>query len=303
MGMMPFGIEQTHGMLLQPGVKIAANSDGRDWTSLFASEQYEPPFEGVFEPRKDQLFLLVKSGPQVTRSSPRKGTEVPIGPGSFFVPRAGETIAIDYELRDTPIETMHVYVRREVIDEVALEMVDGDPARLQTKTQYISSNPILQSLVETSVTAAKDDTMGTSMFADYLSRAIAAQWIRTCTGARLRNHLGDVSGGRNSKALSEAIDFLNDNIDQSISLEDIGRATNRSASHVSRMFSSELGMPPHQYLMRLRVNKAKTLLAKTSISIAEIAYECGFSHQEHLSRLFRRFTDTTPAAYRRSKRN
>ncbi|MNU07967.1 HTH-type transcriptional activator RhaS [compost metagenome] len=62
-------------------------------------------------------------------------------------------------------------------------------------------------------------------------------------------------------------------------------------------------MPPHRYLINLRVEKARRLLEKTSMSIAEIAYECGFAHQEHLTRLFRRQTGTTPAAYRRSKRN
>lgn len=302
MSMIPFGIEQTHGMLLLPGVKIVSNSDGRDWTSLFASEQFEPPFEGKFEPRKDQLFIMVTNGPRTTIPSRFKATNVEIGPGSLFVPGASERIEVDYELRDIPIETAHVYVRREVIDEVALEMVNGDPARLQMPTHLIPYDPILKSLIETSVIAAKDETVGSPMFADYLSRSIAAQWIRTHTGMRLRNRLGETCDARNSKALSEAIDFLNDNIDQSINLEDIGRATKRSASHVSRMFKSELGMPPHQYLMRLRVNKAKTLLAKTSMSIAEIAYGCGFSHQEHLSRLFRRFTDTSPAAYRKSKR-
>lgn len=303
MGMMPFGLEETHGMLLQPGVKIAANSEGRNWTSLFASQQYEPPFEGRFEARKDPFFLLVKNGPKTERALTKKGTPIPIGPGSIFLNAPGDTVNVDLEVRDATIESIHVYVRREIVDEVALEMVDGDPSRVNAPSQFVTADPLLKSLMETSIIAAQDDSVGTPMFADYLSRAIAAQWIRAYTGARLRSRIGDSSGGRNSKALNDAIDYLNDNIDQPISLEDIGRATNRSASHVSRMFTSELGMPPHQYLMRLRVQKARTLLEKTSLSIAEIAYTCGFSHQEHLSRLFRRFTDTTPAAYRRSKRS
>ncbi|NMA97965.1 MAG: helix-turn-helix transcriptional regulator [Phyllobacteriaceae bacterium] len=69
------------------------------------------------------------------------------------------------------------------------------------------------------------------------------------------------------------------------------------------MFRSEIGMPPHRYLIILRINKAQRLLAKSSMPIAEIAIECGFSHQEHLTRLFRRHLGTTPAAYRRSKQN
>lgn len=303
MGMMPFEIEETHGMLLQPGVRIETSSQGREWTSLFASQQIEPPFEAEFQGTRDPFFLLVKNGPSMTRAINSKSPPIPIGPGSVFMNAPGENVSVDLDVRDATIESVHVYVRREIIQEVALEMVDGDPARVTAPTQYVSSDPVLQSLMETSIIAAKDEASGSPLFADYLSRAIAAQWIRGYSNAKLRTRNGAQSGGRNAKALSEAIDFLKENIDQSISLEDIGRATNRSASHVSRIFSSELGMPPHQYLMRLRVEKAKKLLAKTSMSIAEIAYDCGFSHQEHLSRLFRRFTDSTPASYRREMRS
>ena len=106
-----------------------------------------------------------------------------------------------------------------------------------------------------------------------------------------------------SPTLSEAVDFMTANIDSGINLADIARATNRSPSHIARIFRTELGMPPHRYLISLRIEKARRLLEKTSVSIAEIAYECGFAHQEHLTRLFHRHCGTTPAAYRRSKRN
>lgn len=63
-------------------------------------------------------------------------------------------------------------------------------------------------------------------------------------------------------------------------------ATNRSARHVWRMFASELGMPPHQYLMRRCVEKAQTLLAKTGVSIAETAFDCGFHIKSICSNCF-----------------
>jgi AraC family transcriptional regulator len=59
-----------------------------------------------------------------------------------------------------------------------------------------------------------------------------------------------------------------------------------------------MGVPPHQFILRTRVERAKRLLANTHIPIAHIAAECGFCHQEHLTRAFRRLTGTTPAAFR-----
>ena len=94
------------------------------------------------------------------------------------------------------------------------------------------------------------------MFADYMSRTIAAQLIRTYSKARLKG------GGRMSiypslsPTMSEAVDYMTANIDTAINLSDIAQAINRSPSHIARMFRTELGMPPHRYLINLRVEKA-----------------------------------------------
>lgn len=299
--MRPFGIDQTHGMLAQPGAKIKACSDGRDWTSLFASVQQEMPFQGVFEASRDLLLVLHRDGPAQVESLCDRRV------GRRLVPAGGIHIIspdIDFGIKLTEsIETVHVYVRRSIIEEVALEMVDGDPARVQIPSSIAECDKALQSLMEASAHAVEDDSAGTAMFADYLSRAIAAQLIRTYSEVKLKGGGRIASGGGLSTTLSEAIEYMTANIDSAINLTDIAQVTNRSPSHIARMFRTEIGMPPHRYLINLRVDKARRLLEKTSMSIAEIAYECGFAHQEHLTRLFRRHAGTTPAAYRRSKRN
>ena len=105
-----------------------------------------------------------------------------------------------------------------------------------------------------------------------------------------------------SPKLSQVIEYMRANINTALNLSDIAGVTSLSASHVTRMFRKELGMPPHQYLIGLRICKAQRMLEESDISIAEIAYDCGFANQEHLTRLFRRQCGTTPAAYRRAKR-
>ena len=57
------------------------------------------------------------------------------------------------------------------------------------------------------------------------------------------------------------------------------------------------------YLLVMRIKLAQHLLQNTGDSIAEIAFACGFSHQEHLTRMFRRWCDTTPATFRKATRN
>lgn len=297
----PFGIEETHGMLAQPSARIKANSDGRDWTSLFASVQRETPFQGVFQSSRDHLLVLHRDGPVQVESLCDRSV------GKRMVPAGGIHIispGVDFGINLTgAIDTVHVYVRRAVIEEVALEMVDGDPARLEIPSSIADCDRTLQALIDASACAVEDESIGSSMFADYLSRAIAAQLIRSYSKAKLKGGGRASACGTMSPTLSDAVDYMTAHIDSAINLSDIAQATHRSPSHIARIFRTELGMPPHRYLINLRVEKARRLLEKTSMSIAEIAYECGFAHQEHLTRLFRRHCGTTPAAYRRSKRN
>jgi AraC family transcriptional regulator len=301
LGLNPFGLEETHGMLVQPGACIHASSDGRNWTSLFASVQREMPFEGNFEPSRDQLLVLHRDGPVAVEnlSDRRIGKRVvPAGGIHLISPGA------DFGVRlSSALETVHVYVRRAVIEEVSLEMIDGDPSRVEIGSRILDSDSALRSLIEATVHALADEGDGSAMFADYLSRAIASQLVRKYSGAHLRGLAINNGTGSVSPIVTEAIEYMHANIDQAISLEDVAQATKRSPSHIVRVFRAELGVPPHRYLIALRVEKARRLLEKTSMSIAEIAYECGFAHQEHLTRLFRRHCDATPAAYRRSKRN
>lgn len=297
----PFGIEDTHGMLAQPGAIIRACSDGRDWTSLYTSVQKEMPFEGMFNSSRDHLLVLHRDGPVHVESLTDRRI------GRRLVPAGGIHLVspgVDFGIHlNGAIETVHVYVRRSIIEEVALEMVDGDPSRIEIPSTIVECDKALHALIDASAHAVEDESLGSSMFADYLSRAIAAQLIRSYSKARLKGGGRTATSSALSPTLSEAVEYMSANIDTAINLSDIAQATNRSPSHVSRMFRTELGMPPHRYLINLRVDKARRLLEKTSMSIAEIAYECGFAHQEHLTRLFRRQCDTTPAAYRRSKRN
>ena len=74
----------------------------------------------------------------------------------------------------------------------------------------------------------------------------------------------------------------------------------RSTEYFVRVFKATAGVSPYQYVLNLRIERAKALLGVEGASIADVALQCGFSHQEHLTRMFRRFTGVTPGRYRAS---
>jgi AraC family transcriptional regulator len=80
----------------------------------------------------------------------------------------------------------------------------------------------------------------------------------------------------------------------------MARVLDISVSQLMVLFRRVLGQSPHRFLINLRIVRARHLLATSTMAAAEIALACGFSHQEHMIRIFRREIGLTPAAYRRS---
>ena len=92
-------------------------------------------------------------------------------------------------------------------------------------------------------------------------------------------------------------EYLHDNYAQNVSLEELARQANLSPYHLNRIFSREVGLPPHRYQIAVRVGRARELLARGT-PIARVAAETGFADQSHLTRTFKRLVQVPPGRYR-----
>jgi AraC family transcriptional regulator len=93
--------------------------------------------------------------------------------------------------------------------------------------------------------------------------------------------------------------FINERISRTVTLSELAREAGLSAAYFSQRFKSSTGTSPHQYLLRLRICKAKKLLEESESPVIDIAAECGFQTQQHFARIFRRLTMRSPTEYRR----
>ena len=97
--------------------------------------------------------------------------------------------------------------------------------------------------------------------------------------------------------IDRARSMLLDRLDENVTLEELAHAAGLSAFHLLRSFEQRYGLPPHLYRIQQRVGAARVKLASGS-AIADVAASTGFTDQSHLTRWFKRFVGTTPAAYR-----
>ncbi|VEP13836.1 AraC family transcriptional regulator [Hyella patelloides LEGE 07179] len=103
-------------------------------------------------------------------------------------------------------------------------------------------------------------------------------------------------------AVKQTQEYLRANYTENISLEQLSNLVNLKPLRLLRVFRKAMGLPPHAYLLQVRVTQAKKLLTM-GISIAEVAVETGFSDQSHLHRHFKRFVGVTPGQYVRGFEN
>jgi AraC family transcriptional regulator len=291
-----FPIGETHGGLLRPANEIQASSDGRAWQSLYASLQREMPFEDSFNAVDDPLIVLHLDGPVTVHCRIRKSeSSRPIPPGGMVIMPGG----MGYKIRlGAKVQTLHLYLRRALVEEVAQSILPGDPARLELLPRFGDIDPLIEHLM-LGVRDALNDDASAPPYVDYLGRAIAARLIygHSSSSPIIRAPLG--VGQRN---LGRAIDFMQANLASSIDLPAIAGVTGLSPSHFARQFRGSTGIAPHQYLMRLRIERAKRLLSGTDTPLVAVAFACGFANQEHLTRMFKRSSGSTPAAYRKTRR-
>ena len=92
--------------------------------------------------------------------------------------------------------------------------------------------------------------------------------------------------------------FIDDHHDEALALGDVAHAVNMSTFYFCKIFKKATGLTFTDYLARLRVEKAKELLAKPNVRISEVAFEVGFQSLTHFNRTFHRVLGESPSEYR-----
>ncbi len=141
----------------------------------------------------------------------------------------------------------------------------------------------------------------TRLYAESLATAFAIHLLRhysTLEARELR-----VTSDLNKTRLRQAIDYVHEYYTRDLSVAELASVANVSPSHFAQLFKQTMGMAPHEYLIACRIEHAKRLLMTRDISIHEVASQCGFADQSHLTRHFRHIIGVTPGALRKDQRN
>lgn len=107
------------------------------------------------------------------------------------------------------------------------------------------------------------------------------------------------AGQRQSVYGEAALAYMKENLANSLTLKDIAEHLGYSESRTFMLIKEYAGQSPVDFLLRLRIQAAEEMLTTSPCSISDVAFTCGFNSSQYFSRIFRKYTGSTPTDYRR----
>ena len=110
-------------------------------------------------------------------------------------------------------------------------------------------------------------------------------------------------GQNNIYCIHKVINYIHDHLAEDLSSEHLAKQVSLSTGHFRCLFQQLTKCPPHKYIQKVRLERAREMLVTTDQPLADIATEIGYSDQAHMTRSFKEAYDVPPAKFRKSSRN
>lgn len=285
LGHLPYGFQHTSATLGWSGLRVEQNPQ------VPASDLVLPPLECLW------LILTGETPPERTEN--RCDDARHSGDG---LPHAVNLVPPRVESRwrwQNVCESTQYQLSPALVAKVAEEAFDLDPARVHFPVRYYdrSSPEVIDTL-----TALRRELLtggpGGRLCAESLANVLVVQLIRQMSNRQGLNRVIRGSSGRLARhALRAVEEYIRAHLDQNIALAELADVVHLSEFHFARLFKQTTGLPPHQFVIHQRIERAKRLIAEGRLSLAQIAIEVGFSNQSQFNRHFKRLIGVTPKRF------
>lgn len=273
---------------------ILVSSAGLGWDGIHVERGRNERFQtdNIVVP---QHYFAMNIGPALRWRSLLDSGErrVHSAPGSVWVNPAHMPFT---NIVEDPSEFVLLTVEPERLTQAVF---DSKLARPQAfRREFETEDTLLRALILGFLAEAENGGASGRVLVESLTTAFAVHYIQ-----RYGQGVQDESGpqrGLDARRLKRARDLLDSRYAEDLSLEDIARDAAMSKFHFIRQFKLSTGLSPYQYLLKRRLERARSLLLDGDLPIARIALAVGFSDQSQFNRHFKREFGATPASLRRS---
>jgi AraC family transcriptional regulator len=216
--------------------------------------------------------------------------------------RAGESCLHDLKRDPTALyKAFHAlvfYLPRAALDAIADDANAPRIGDLSYKPGAGVNDLTISGLGSLLLPALSHPDQANPLFLDHVLLGVGVHIAQTYGGIRPMSR--PVRGGLAPWQERRARELLCANIKRGVALKEVARECDLSVGHFSHAFRRTLGVAPHKWLIEQRVVLSKEKLRDNGLSLSDVAAECGFSDQSHLTRVFRQTVGVSPGAWRRA---
>ncbi|MCG2632256.1 AraC family transcriptional regulator [Bradyrhizobium sp. WYCCWR 13023] len=216
--------------------------------------------------------------------------------------RAGATYLYDLKrdpryVIDKPFHSLFFYLPRSALNDIATQPGASRVEELNYSPGVGHDDEVVRHIGATLLAGFRRPDEPNQLFVDHMLLAFTAHVGLTYGG--LKPVVEPGRGGLAPWQVKRACERLDSDLSGGLMLQQIAAELGLSVSHFSRAFRISTGLPPHQWLLRQRVEAAKQMMAVRGLPLSEIAISAGFANQSHFTRVFSQMVGVSPGAWRR----
>jgi AraC family transcriptional regulator len=292
-----------------PGVRkyprtsaLLASSAGLGWSSVSVELRSHSVSEGaaiipncveicVVASGTDDGVVRRNVGGLVQEATPRTGA-IWLSPAGL-----GKDIAIT-----SPIpKTTHLYLPTTLFDRLKDDLRLPDSPAHSIRNEAGIGDEVIECIGRSILSEVVAQTAASRMYVEAASLTLAARLVQRYCDSGTCVALEKSTRGLDGVRLRRVLNFIEANIKNNITLEDLASIAGYSAFHFARKFAVTMGIAPHRYISHLRLESAMAELTAGKLPLAEIALNAHFSSQASFTRAFHRATGMTPLEFRRRR--
>jgi AraC family transcriptional regulator len=254
----------------------------------------------VSAPAISQHALILVTRPPEEMNMRYEGVkrDIPPAAGSVAVMPAGSTSL--WRWRGSK-DSLHIYLEPRLIERVATTSFELDSARMVVPPLDALIVPELRAAMLAVDAELTTGGIGGPLMIESLANVLAIHLIRHLVGPR--RLAGRADGVLPRRKLHTVVEYIMENLEGNLTLEEMAAVAHISPYQFARQFKTTTGLPPHQYVITRRVERAQQLLRRNGdLGLGELALRVGFSDQSQFCFHFKRIVGVTPGQFRTSAR-
>jgi len=216
--------------------------------------------------------------------------------------RAGTTYLYDLKrdpryVINKPFHSLFFYLPRSALDGIVEQSGAPRIGELDCRIGVSHDDEVVRQIGASLLQGLRRPDEPNQLFVDHMMLAFSAHIAQSYGG--LQRITKPSRGGLAPWQVKRACEKLDSDLGGKFSLQQIAAEFDLSVSHFSRAFRISTGLPPHQWLLRRRLEAAKQLMTVRDLPLAEIALSAGFANQSHFTRVFSAAIGVSPGVWRR----